>query len=198
MTLNQSDKLFSKHAALTLVGVLVLAASAGGEDGAKKKAGNGSANDVEAAQLSGGWLEGGHNNVVVDPYKPKAKFEKNLDEAIIKNSQQFLDDAKKTKAAEGVSQADKEFSKMKPITRADWWAVEPKQKIFHGPGKVMEIGMEGIYKRALKHSAQIQVFSDLPLIRETAIDEARGQFDTETKRMNRWARLWRQGIRDFL
>lgn len=186
MTLNQSDKLFSKHAALTLVGVLVLAASAGGEDGAKKKAGNGSANDVEAAQLSGGWLEGGHNNVVVDPYKPKAKFEKNLDEAIIKNSQQFLDDAKKTKAAEGVSQADKEFSKMKPITRADWWAVEPKQKIFHGPGKVMEIGMEGIYKRALKHSAQIQVFSDLPLIRETAIDEARGQFDTELYGFSRY------------
>jgi outer membrane protein OmpA-like peptidoglycan-associated protein len=38
--------------------------------------------------------------------------------------------------------------------------------------------LEQLMIRALKHSTQIKVFSDLPLIRETVIDEAIGQLDT--------------------
>ncbi|OPX23876.1 MAG: hypothetical protein B1H04_03265 [Planctomycetales bacterium 4484_123] len=38
--------------------------------------------------------------------------------------------------------------------------------------------LEDLFARTLKHSKQIKVFSDLPLIRETGIREARGRFDT--------------------
>lgn len=40
------------------------------------------------------------------------------------------------------------------------------------------ITLENSYLRALENSSQIRVFSELPLIRETAIQEAQGAFDT--------------------
>ena len=51
------------------------------------------------------------------------------------------------------------------------------------PGRVQadlpakETSLESLYISALKHSSQIRVFSDLPLIRETSIQEAEGAFD---------------------
>lgn len=41
-----------------------------------------------------------------------------------------------------------------------------------------DITLEDFYVRALENSSQIRVFSELPLIRETGIQEARGAFDT--------------------
>ncbi len=40
------------------------------------------------------------------------------------------------------------------------------------------VSLEDFYVRALNNSAQIRVFSELPLIRETGIQEAKGAFDT--------------------
>lgn len=40
-----------------------------------------------------------------------------------------------------------------------------------------ETTLDKLYLSAITHSSQIKVFSDLPLIRETAIQEARGAFD---------------------
>jgi hypothetical protein len=51
------------------------------------------------------------------------------------------------------------------------------------PGRVQadlpakETSLEDLYVSALTHSSQIRVFSDLPLIRETSIQEAEGAFD---------------------
>lgn len=42
------------------------------------------------------------------------------------------------------------------------------------------VNLEDLYVRALRYSSQIRVFSDLPLIRETGIQEAKGAFDTNT------------------
>ena len=49
-----------------------------------------------------------------------------------------------------------------------------------GKGRGRAISVEELYERALRHSKQIRVFSDLPLIRETGIQEAKGAFDTKT------------------
>jgi outer membrane protein TolC len=56
-----------------------------------------------------------------------------------------------------------------------------------GPGarlsvarRSLKVQLEDLYVRALKHSSQIRVFSDLPLIRETGITEAKGAFDTQS------------------
>ncbi|MET0261891.1 MAG: TolC family protein [Rariglobus sp.] len=40
-----------------------------------------------------------------------------------------------------------------------------------------ETSLEALYVSAIQHSSQIKVFSDLPLIRETSIQEAEGAFD---------------------
>ena len=40
--------------------------------------------------------------------------------------------------------------------------------------------VEDIYQRALQHSNQIKIYSDLPLIRETGMQEADGEFDINT------------------
>lgn len=45
---------------------------------------------------------------------------------------------------------------------------------------------QALFKRALKNSTQIKVFGDLPLIRETGIQEARGTFDTNAFAESFW------------
>jgi outer membrane protein TolC len=42
------------------------------------------------------------------------------------------------------------------------------------------VTLEDLYVRAIHYSTQIKVFSDLPLIRETGIQEAKGEFDTKS------------------
>lgn len=54
---------------------------------------------------------------------------------------------------------------------------EPELRVHpHLPAR--PVSLEEFYLRALEHSSQIRVFSDLPLIRQTAIQEATGAFDT--------------------
>ncbi len=57
-----------------------------------------------------------------------------------------------------------------------WWQAKVTQQI---NDKVTNISTDvtTLFTRALKHSSQIQVFSDLPLIRETTIQEAKGPYD---------------------
>jgi outer membrane protein TolC len=45
--------------------------------------------------------------------------------------------------------------------------------------KTMPVSLNDFYTRAIANSSQIKVFSDLPLIRQTAIQEAEGAFDAE-------------------
>lgn len=47
----------------------------------------------------------------------------------------------------------------------------------HQGARAVPVGLEDLFLRAIQHSSQINVFSDLPLIRETAIQEAAGIFD---------------------
>ena len=57
-----------------------------------------------------------------------------------------------------------------------WWIRGQNNSIGESRGK--EITVEDLYLRALRNSKQIRVFSDLPVIRETGMQEARGAFDT--------------------
>ena len=60
---------------------------------------------------------------------------------------------------------------------APWWAGSEKNVIGKSDS-AQPLSIEDLYIRALHYSAQIKVFSDLPIIRETAIREAKGAFDT--------------------
>lgn len=65
-----------------------------------------------------------------------------------------------------------------PTDFAPWWIRGQSQSIAAGGSRRLTV--EDLYQRALRHSKQIRVFSDLPLIRETGIQEARGAFDTNS------------------
>lgn len=56
-----------------------------------------------------------------------------------------------------------------------WWEKDAGGRLFSGNAKT--ITLEDLFVQALQYSTQIKVFSDIPLIRETAIQEAEGMFD---------------------
>jgi outer membrane protein TolC len=66
-----------------------------------------------------------------------------------------------------------------PADFAPTWIRGQRTRI-GGTGSSRILSAEELYRRALQHSKQIRVFSDLPLIRETGIQEAKGAFDTNT------------------
>ncbi len=76
------------------------------------------------------------------------------------------------------------FAKTQPPAKvpsdfAPWWIRGQRATIGdHGGARTFTV--EELYERALRNSKQIRVFSDLPLIRETGIQEAKGAFDTNT------------------
>ncbi len=64
-----------------------------------------------------------------------------------------------------------------PADFEPWWTKPVCAKIFDN-SRPAAYTLENLYVRALENSSQIRVFSDIPLIRETGIQEARGVFDT--------------------
>jgi len=64
----------------------------------------------------------------------------------------------------------------KPGPSDAWWGTEVAGSLRDGADK--KISLEGLFVQTIKNSTQIKVFSDIPLIRETGIQEARGEFDT--------------------
>ncbi|MGF1657365.1 MAG: TolC family protein [Verrucomicrobiales bacterium] len=68
--------------------------------------------------------------------------------------------------------------KTEPQAAAPWWEKESAQSIDETGRSTRSITLENLFIEALEHSTQIRVFSDVPLIRETSIQEAEGVFDT--------------------
>jgi len=64
-----------------------------------------------------------------------------------------------------------------PEDFAPWW-IRGQRNTIGESSQAQSISIDDLYVRALQHSSQIRVFSDLPLIRETGIREAAGAFDT--------------------
>jgi len=57
-----------------------------------------------------------------------------------------------------------------------WWQSEVGSSLRDGADK--QVTLEGLFVETIQHSTQIKVFSDIPLIREAGILEAKGEFDT--------------------
>ncbi len=60
-----------------------------------------------------------------------------------------------------------------------WW-IRGQAQTIGNKTRGQGITLENLYVRAIRNSNQIRVFSDLPLIRETGIQEAKGAFDTNS------------------
>ena len=66
-----------------------------------------------------------------------------------------------------------------------WWESGVQAQLLGGRNEI-PVNLETLLLSALRNSAQIQVFSDLPLIRETAITEADARFDWTSFMDSRW------------
>ena len=64
-----------------------------------------------------------------------------------------------------------------PADFSPWW-IRGQRNTLGDNSRSQGITVDDLYVRAIQHSNQIKVFSDLPLIRETGIQEAKGEFDT--------------------
>lgn len=64
-----------------------------------------------------------------------------------------------------------------PEDFAPWW-IRGQHNTIGESNRAQAVTIDELLARALRHSSQIRVFSDLPLIRETGILEAHGAFDT--------------------
>ena len=64
-----------------------------------------------------------------------------------------------------------------PENFSPWW-IRGQRNTLGDNSRSQGISVDDLYVRAIQHSNQIKVFSDLPLIRETGIQEAKGEFDT--------------------
>ena len=74
------------------------------------------------------------------------------------------------------SQIQSVDTKALPEGFAPWWQ-ERVQKRINAAVPELDADVTNLFVRALKHSSQLKVFSDLPLIRETTIQEAKGPYD---------------------
>lgn len=66
-----------------------------------------------------------------------------------------------------------------PRDFAPWW-IKGQSSAIGSTDHAQGITLDDLYVRALRNSKQIRVFADLPLIRETGIQEAGGAFDTQS------------------
>ena len=74
------------------------------------------------------------------------------------------------------------------LTAAAWWAVFVTAPL-RETATPIALTIEDILVRAIRHSSQVRVFSDLPLIRETSITEADAAFDWTAFLDTRWQDL---------
>jgi hypothetical protein len=72
-----------------------------------------------------------------------------------------------------------------PADFAPWWQAQVQEKLSEQE-QPLGITQDALLLGALRHSHQIRVFTDLPLIRETAIQEAYGEFDWRKFLETRW------------
>lgn len=82
-------------------------------------------------------------------------------------------------------QTDLQIGQPDTSDTADWWQPIVTTQ-FRDTQHSLPITLESVLVRALEHSSQVRVFSELPLIRETAITEASAAFDWHAFADTRW------------
>ena len=108
-------------------------------------------------------------------YEPKSAQEKVLDDEIAAEAELF-----KGKVAVGVDSSPSQiYDRSSGVAREEWWNGDTKHALLSHSGSTVHMGLDEIYQRTIAHSSQVKAFASLPLIRETGVDEARGEFDTE-------------------
>ncbi|MEM9016475.1 MAG: TolC family protein [Verrucomicrobiota bacterium] len=117
--------------------------------------------------------------VFKDTYEPKTEEEEEREESIDETIGDFLNSAIEEGDKESLSPAAERAASEGQLYTDDWWAYSQRDRLLNSKGKSVPLSLDEIYTRTLANSSQVRVFAALPLIRETAIDEAKAEFDPE-------------------
>ena len=128
------------------------------------------------------------SSVSTEIYEPKSDQEQALDDEISAESETFKGKVAIGTASEKGSSSTLMYDRKSGITREDWWNGNTKHVLLSNSGSTVHMGLDEIYQRTIAHSSQVKAFASLPLIRETGVEEARGEFDTELYTQSRYDR----------
>tara|TARA_R110002096_G_scaffold173997_10_gene349638 strand:- start:4623 stop:6404 length:1782 start_codon:yes stop_codon:yes gene_type:complete len=113
----------------------------------------------------------------VSPYEPKGQREKELVDQISLLKKAFANSALTEFSQEGQARAGGGFENG-AIPPDSWWYSDVRGQLL-GDSHPAAVNLDTVYQTALANSTQIKVFGNIPVIRETGINEARGAFDGE-------------------
>ncbi|MDF1825946.1 MAG: TolC family protein [Verrucomicrobiales bacterium] len=119
-------------------------------------------------------------SVFKENYEPVSEEEQDRDLSIDETIGGFLSEAVETGVRESLSPAAERAANSGSVYLDEWWADSHRDPMLNVKGKAVGMQLDEIYTRTLANSSQVRVFAALPLIRETAIDEAKAEFDPES------------------
>lgn len=128
------------------------------------------------------------SSVFAETYSPESRSQEEVEAQIDLESESFLSTVTYGSAREQASALARAVGRGGGVPRQTWWTGDTMRPILSHEGETVSMGLEEAYRRAIEHSNQIKVFAGLPLIRETAIDEAEGDFDPEIFAQSRYDR----------
>ncbi len=117
--------------------------------------------------------------ILLEIYEEKSDEERDLTVEIEDSARLFFDDAIHTGKLELTSEEAAAIAGKGSVHYQSWWSRGNSGSVLRQRGETVKMSLDEIYTRALANSSQVRVFAALPLIRETAIDEAKGRFDPE-------------------
>ncbi len=126
--------------------------------------------------------------VIAEPYEPASRREVTAGETVAAELWEYRENATFGTLREQTSALATQFGRSGGLDRDPWWNAEIQQSILGRAGTTLSIGLDEIYRRTLSHSNQVRVLAGIPLIRETAIDEAEGRFAVEAFSESRYDR----------
>lgn len=117
--------------------------------------------------------------VIAKPYEPASRKELSTEEELESLAAAYRGGASFGSLRDQASSLARYFGRGGGLHRESWWNDEIQRPLLGTSGKTLELGLDEVYTRTLGHSNQVKVIAAIPLIRETAVAEAEGEFDPE-------------------
>ncbi len=126
--------------------------------------------------------------VIAKPYEPASRREWKAGAEIAAESEAFLKGATFGSLRGQASSLAGYFGRSGGLHREAWWNGDVQGHVLDHSGTTLRLGLDEIYRRTLAHSNRLKVLTGLPLIRETAVAEAEGEFSPELYAQSRYDR----------
>ncbi len=125
-------------------------------------------------------------SVIAKPYETASRREEIAGEIVAAETGAFLESATFGSSREQASALARLFGRGGGLHREPWWNATIQDTLLDRPGDSLRLGLDEIYRRTLEHSNRVKALATTPLIRETAVSEAEGEFDPELYAQSRY------------